>query len=136
MNKATGTDDEKAIRDLVDTWMNATQAGDIQAVLALMTDDVVFMVSGREPFGKEEFRSAAEDMKSAKTSGARYQGESNIEEIKVMDDWAYIRNRLKITVIPLDGSGPVSRSGFTLTILRKESDGKWRLARDANLLAV
>jgi len=26
------------------------------------------------------------------------------------------------------------RSGYTLTILRKEADGKWRLARDANLL--
>jgi len=27
----------------------------------------------------------------------------------------------------------VKRSGWTLTILRKE-DGRWRLARDANLL--
>jgi len=30
---------------------------------------------------------------------------------------------------------PVRRSGYTLTILRKERDGRWRLARDANLLA-
>ena len=29
---------------------------------------------------------------------------------------------------------PVRRSGYTLTILRKERDGRWRLARDANLL--
>jgi ketosteroid isomerase-like protein len=29
---------------------------------------------------------------------------------------------------------PVRRSGYTLTIMRKEADGKWRLARDANLL--
>jgi ketosteroid isomerase-like protein len=34
-----------------------------------------------------------------------------------------------------DASGaPVRRSGYTLTILRKERDGRWRLARDANLL--
>jgi len=26
------------------------------------------------------------------------------------------------------------RSGYTLTILRKERDRRWRLARDANLL--
>jgi len=26
------------------------------------------------------------------------------------------------------------RSGYTLTILRKEPDGRWRLARDANML--
>jgi ketosteroid isomerase-like protein len=34
---------------------------------------------------------------------------------------------------PPDGN-PIHRSGYTLTILRKEADGKWRLARDANLL--
>lgn len=30
----------------------------------------------------------------------------------------------------------VRRTGYTLTILRKEPDRKWRLARDANLLTV
>jgi ketosteroid isomerase-like protein len=29
----------------------------------------------------------------------------------------------------------VRRSGYMLTILRKERDGRWRLARDANSLA-
>jgi ketosteroid isomerase-like protein len=33
------------------------------------------------------------------------------------------------------GGKPVRRAGYTLTILRKEPDGRWRLARDANLLA-
>lgn len=33
------------------------------------------------------------------------------------------------------GGAPLRRSGYTLTILRKEADGQWRLARDANLLA-
>jgi hypothetical protein len=32
------------------------------------------------------------------------------------------------------GAAPMRRAGYTLTILRKEQ-GKWRLARDANLLA-
>jgi ketosteroid isomerase-like protein len=36
--------------------------------------------------------------------------------------------------MPASGGASVSRSGFTLTILRKESDGRWRVARDANLL--
>jgi ketosteroid isomerase-like protein len=27
------------------------------------------------------------------------------------------------------------RSGYTLSILRKEADGKWRLWRDANMMA-
>jgi len=37
-------------------------------------------------------------------------------------------------VTPPDGEA-MRRSGYTLTILRKEPDGRWRLARDANMLA-
>jgi len=44
--------DERAIRDLVDTWMTASREGDTATVLSLMSDDVIFMVPGREPFGK------------------------------------------------------------------------------------
>ena len=32
------------------------------------------------------------------------------------------------------GGKPMRRAGYTLTILRKEADGRWLLARDANLL--
>ncbi|MEK6935055.1 MAG: hypothetical protein AABW46_04210 [Nanoarchaeota archaeon] len=31
---------------------------------------------------------------------------------------------------------PIHKSGYTLTIFCKESNGKWRLAHDANLLTV
>jgi len=58
--EAAMTDNERAIRELVATWMTASQAGDIDTVLGLMTDDVVFMVPGREPFGKEAFAAASQ----------------------------------------------------------------------------
>jgi uncharacterized protein (TIGR02246 family) len=51
----------------------------------------------------------------------------------VLGDWAYLRNFIEITVT-LPGGAPVRRSGYALTILRKESDGRWRLTRDANLV--
>jgi hypothetical protein len=40
-------------------------------------------------------------------------------------------------VTAVKGQGDIAtvhRSGHTLTILREETDGKWRLARDANLM--
>ena len=122
------TDDERAIRSLIDTWMEASKAGDLKTVLSLMTDDVVFMVPGNEPFGKAEFAATSEGMKNV-----RIEGQSEIKELKVLGDWAYMRNHLLITVTPPNGQ-PMRRSGYTLTIVRKEPDGRWRLARDANLL--
>jgi uncharacterized protein (TIGR02246 family) len=62
-------DDERAIRDLVATWMAASQAGDLETVLGLMADDVVFIVPGREPFGKEAFAAASQTMKNVRSKG-------------------------------------------------------------------
>jgi len=136
MQKTTPTDDERAIRELIETWMTSTKAGDTQTVLDLMTDDFVFMVPGQKPFGKEAFRKTAEEMKGGEASGVRFEGESDIEEIKIFDNWAYTRTRLRVVTIPSDSGPSVHRSGYTLSIFRKESDGGWRLARDANLLTV
>jgi uncharacterized protein (TIGR02246 family) len=120
--------DERAIRELVKKWMAASEAGDLDTVLGLMTDDVVFMVPGRAPFGKDEFADAARKMKDV-----RMQGTSEIKEIEVLGDWAWVRNHINVTMTPPGGT-PTRRSGCTLTILKKQPDGRWLLARDANLL--
>jgi len=124
------TDDERAIRNLVETWMAASKAGELPTVLSLMADDVVFMVPGRDPFGKAEFAAASEGL-----NNVRIEGSSDIQEIQVVGDWAYLRNYLEVTMTP-DGGSPVRRSGYTLTILRKKPNGKWVLARDANLMTL
>lgn len=123
------TDDERAIRELVDTWMAASRAGDIETVLGLMTDDALFMTPGREPFGKEEFRASSESMR-----GVRMDGRAEIREVEVLGDRAWIRNHIDLTVTPAEGEA-VHRSGYTLTILKKCADGKWRLFRDSNLVS-
>ena len=122
------TEDESAIRDLVDTWMAATKAGDVETVLGLMSDDVIFMTPGREPFGKSEFAEQSRGMKDVKIEGS-----AEIKELKIIGDWAWLRNFIRIQVTPLNGE-PMPRAGYTLTILQKEADGRWRLFRDANLV--
>jgi uncharacterized protein (TIGR02246 family) len=121
--------DEQAIRDLVDKWMAASKAGDLATVLSLMADDVVFMVPSRPPFGKEEFAASSKSM-----AGVAIDGTSEIVELQILGNWAWMRNRLRITITPPGGKAMI-RSGYTLTILRKQSDGNWVITRDANLLA-
>ena len=67
-------------------------------------------------------------------SNVRVEGASDIRELKVLGDWAYLRNFINIAITP-PGGETVRRSGYTLTILRKEPDGKWVLTRDANLVS-
>jgi uncharacterized protein (TIGR02246 family) len=123
--------DEQQIRDLVATWMSASRAGDTDSVLSLMTDDVVFLVAGQPPMRKADFAAAARAQ--AGTDAPTIDGESDIEEIVVVGDVAYLRARLTVTVTPPQGGKPMRRAGYTLTVLRRQN-GRWLLARDANLL--
>ncbi|HVI04702.1 MAG TPA: SgcJ/EcaC family oxidoreductase [Sphingomicrobium sp.] len=120
--------DEDLIRKLVDRWMEASRRGDIGAVLDLMSKDVMFIVPGREPFGRDEFEAMSQAM-----SDSEVEGRAEIRELRLLGDWAWIRNYIEVTVTPRDGE-PVHRSGYTLSILKKGPDGKWRLERDANLV--
>jgi uncharacterized protein (TIGR02246 family) len=123
------SNDERAIRALIETWMAASKAGETKTVLTLMADDVVFMVPGQEPFGKEQFAKTSQGMKDV-----RIDGKGEIKELVVLGDWAWGRTHIDLTITPPNGK-PTRRSGYTLTIFQKKDDGAWVIARDANLLS-
>jgi uncharacterized protein (TIGR02246 family) len=125
--------DEKEIRELVATWMAASKAGDTQTVLGLMTDEVVFLVTGQPPMiGKAAFAAAVTPQSTRESP--HFDGRSEIQEITVLGKWAYMWTKLTVVVTPPGGGKPVMRAGHTLSVLRKEH-GKWLLERDANMLA-
>ena len=121
--------DERAIREVIDTWLRASAAGDTAKVLTLMADDVVFMTPVQEPFGKKEFASRSEQLKDVKI-----EGKGDVVEVRVLGDWAFCRTHLHVAMTPPSGQ-TMRRSGYTLTIFQKEPDGTWVIARDANMLA-
>jgi uncharacterized protein (TIGR02246 family) len=123
--------DEEEIRQLVSDWMAFSKAGKVDAVLDLMTDDAVFLLPGRAPMRKDEFARIA--TAQAGQDAPAMDGASTIREIAVSGDHAYAWAELSVLVTPRDGSAPLARAGHTLTVFRKEG-GRWRLARDANLL--
>lgn len=123
--------DERAIRDLIAQWHRATVAGDVDAILPLMAEDVVFLVPGGPPMrGRGAFEQGLRGVLAAH----RIDSSGEIQELEVSGDLAYCWNMLEVRITPLSGGAPVERSGNALTIFRKQSNGSWVLARDANLL--
>lgn len=122
------SEDERAIRTLVAAWMEATLRGDVDAVLGMMTDDVVFLVPGMDPFGKDDFAASAREARSAAMTGR-----SSVQEVQVAGDWAFLRTRLAVAVRPRGSAETIRQEGHALTILRRDK-GRWLVARDANLL--
>jgi uncharacterized protein (TIGR02246 family) len=121
-------DDARQIRQLVDSWIAASKAHDLPALMDMMTDDVVFMTPGRPPFGKAEFAADSERMK-----GAAIDARADVQEIEVFGPWAYVRNHIQAE-LTFTGQAPRRMSGYAMTVLRKDADGRWRIARDANLV--
>jgi uncharacterized protein (TIGR02246 family) len=123
--------DEQAIRQLVANWLSASEAGDTEKVLSLMAEDVVFLVPGQPPMrGKSAFAAAQSGLRQV-----HIESTSEIQEIKVFGEWAYLWTKLSVVVTPKNGGVPIKRAGNTLSILQKQA-GAWVLVRDANMLAV
>lgn len=123
--------DEQAIRAFHATWIDAVNAGDLDRLLAMMTADAVFLIVGEESVGRDAF--------SARFAGAhehlRIRCVSDLVDVVVADDVAYTLSRDSLAVCPLAGGDETRLAGDRLTVYRKQSDGRWLLDRDANVLS-
>ena len=123
--------DERAIRGVHATWIDAVNAGDLDGLLGLMADDVVFLNPGQAPVGRDGF--------SAKFSAAhqqvRVRCSSEWEEVVLVGEVAYTVSRDSLSVTPRAGAGAMRLAGHRITVYRKQPDGRWLLARDAHTLS-
>src|SRR6266850_189646 len=104
--------DEQEIRNLVATWMAATKAGDIETVLSLMAEDVVFLLPGQPPMiGRAAFAAAAQAQSGQEPP--QFDGTSEIQEIRVCGDWAYLWTRLTVVVTPPGRAQSITRARHT-----------------------
>jgi uncharacterized protein (TIGR02246 family) len=125
------TSDEQAIRDLVALWHSATAAGDVEAVLGLMAEDVVFLGAGRPPMrGRRSFESGLRKLLATH----RIESTGDVKEVAISGDLAYCWTDLTVRVVPKSSGTAATRSGSTLSILRKQASGSWLVVRDANML--
>jgi len=123
--------DEQALRQLVATWMSATEAGDTDTVLGLMTDDALFLVPGQPVMDKAAFEAVMRQREGS--AGPAVRGASDIKEIRVAGDWAFMWSHLTVEVTPAAPQPSITRAGHTMTVFQRQQ-GLWLLARDANLL--
>jgi len=121
---------ELQIREVIATWLRASAEDDLATLMTLMTEDIVFLLPGREIRGREAFAEMSRAMKGK----FRIEGKPDIQEIHVSGDHAYCWNFLSLTVTPVEAGDAMKRAGHILSVFRKEADGRWRLHRDANLL--
>ena len=123
--------EEREIREVHSTWIDAVTTGDLNCLLTLMTDDVVFLNPGQSPLGRDGFSANF----SAAHQQVRLRCISELEEVVVVGPVAYARSRDSLSVTPRAGGETMRLAGDRLTVYRRQPDGRWLLARDAHTLS-
>jgi uncharacterized protein (TIGR02246 family) len=112
-------------------WRRLTAEGDLNGLLSLLSDDVVFLTPGNPPITKNDFAKGFREV-SAK---ARIEARQDVKEIRVSGDMAAAWSQLTVVLTPNNGGTTSEASGYVLTVFHRSPTGTWLLARDANLVA-
>jgi uncharacterized protein (TIGR02246 family) len=123
--------DEQAIRDVHAAWIAAVNAGELGRLFDLMADDVVFLGPGQAPFGRDGFRAGF----SSARERLLFRCTSELQDVQVVGDVATTVGRDSLSLRPRDGGDATALAGHRLTVYRRQSDGRWLLARDAHTLS-
>jgi uncharacterized protein (TIGR02246 family) len=123
--------DEDRIAELMASWQRAVADADVQQLLPLMAEDVVFLAAGQPRLsGREAF---VEHLRAALGS-VRLEPSSEVREIRIAGDLAYCWSDVVLRVTPLQPAPVLRLVGPDLTILRREPHGRWVVFRAASML--
>ena len=122
--------DVAAIRALDEKWVATAEAGDIEGLVALYTDDAVRLPpDGPSYSGKaaleEVFRAGFEQV----TIEFVWPVEGT-EETIVADGWAYHLGEYTAMITPREGGETMEEKGKVVEILQRQPDGSWKIARE------
>ena len=112
-------------------WRRLTAEGNLDGLLLLLTDDVVFLTPGNPPMTKQDFAKGFREV----SGKARIEATQDVKEIRASGDIAAAWSHLTVVLTPKEGGKTSEASGYVLTVFRRSAADKWLLARDANLVA-
>lgn len=119
--------DERAIRDLFQSWFEAMESGDVEGLLKLVHEDVVYKAPGLPAvIGRSKLREALERFHSEYAEEIEYE----MLEVEVSDAWAYARVLERAVIKRQGGTTHASVRGMHMAILRKQKDGTWLVTRE------
>ena len=119
--------DDRAIRDVIDSWYRAMELGDVSGLLTLVTPDVIVKVPELEPIvGRQALGQALSAFFDTHSETVEF----TVEEIEISGPLAFSRVREAATISSRSGAETDLVNGMHFTVLRRQQDGEWLIARD------
>ncbi len=119
--------DVEAIKGIDEKWNAAMNAGDVDGVISLYTDDTVQMPPNEPALvGKEAVRRSFQTLMEQNT----IQANALTEEVQVVGDRAFIRGTYTQTLTPKAGGEAVKETGKWINFNQRQPDGSWKISRE------
>ncbi len=119
--------DVEAVKRVNVDLINAFNAGDASAAVALVIDDAVDLPPNRPAvIGREAIRSFVQSDFDLFTMNFA----DEIVEVEVAGDLAVIWSNYTVTLTPKDDGEPIENNGKWLKVLKRQPDGSWKFSRN------
>ena len=123
-------EDQKAIAELQRRDIEANMALDTEKLLALRTDDVVYLVPGRAPLaGQDAVRKYLEEIRGQLANWDMLAYEENWQEVQVVGDFAFEWGTVNIRARQEGERRESAALRNVMQMLRRQPDGDWKISR-------
>ncbi len=124
--KTMQPDDREQIRQMYLATTRLLKAGDIQTLATYYTDDAIQFPPNRPPLeGWSEISASLEN----ELSGIIFNSTLDVREVVITGDSGYAWGHFQAVITPMSGQTRSVTSGSFLDVLRRHTDGSWRIAR-------
>lgn len=122
--------DQKAIAELQRRDIEANMALDTEKLLALRTDDVVYLVPGRAPLvGQDAVRKYLGEIRGQLANWDMLAYEENWQEVQVVGDFAFEWGTVNIRAMQEGEKRESAALRNVMQVLRRQPDGDWKISR-------
>jgi ketosteroid isomerase-like protein len=127
---APSQQDIDAINRLRQQDAEASKKWDVEALVALWTDDIVALLPDREPLiGKEANRNFLLSAKQQSEGVEVVEYKFDFKELTVAGDWAYEWGTLSVAEKLPEDSEPFRSKINLMRVLKRSADGSWKVSR-------
>ena len=125
---ADSNTDQLAAHHAHERYVEAINANSVDQIMAVVTDDIVYLAPNTpEVVG----RAAVRGWLQAYFTAYKASWQKTSLEFVVVGDWAFERYGYKSVDTPTAGGNAVTDTGSGINIYHRDTDGIWRVARDA-----
>ncbi len=123
-------EDQKMIADLQRRDIDANIAVDTDKIMALRTDDVVYLIPGRAPVvGQEAVHAYLEDIRKQLADWDMVAYEETWQEVQVVGDLAYEWGTINIRAQQASEKRESTATRNVMQVLKRQPGGDWKIAR-------